>query len=55
MTNFKVTIGSSFTNFWDNQSKQPVVDRLPVVRLTDSSGVFIELLGDSDEDPNPEF
>ena len=55
VTNFKVTIGSCFTNYWDNQKEQRVIDRFPVVRLTDSRGVFIELLGDSAEDPKPEF
>lgn len=55
VSNFKVTIGTCFTNYWDNQKEQRVVDRLPVIRLTDSRGVFIELLGDSDNDPNPEF
>ena len=55
VSNLHVTMGSCFTNYWDNQKEQRVVDRFPVVRLTDSRGVFIELLGDSDNDPNPEF
>jgi len=55
VSDLHVTMGSCFTNYWDNQKKQRVVDRLPVVRLTDSRGVFIELLGDSENDPNPEY
>jgi hypothetical protein len=52
---FKVRYGKCAANYWDAEKKRRCIQTVPLVRLTDEKGIWVELINDNGDEKYPKY